>query len=175
MAKLPSEHQQEVLDNAIFLAERETRPKRKMFRLDWAGSIGCSATNTYLWSCRRNRRIGRMADFSIATFAGSELGKSSLNSPHLYIKRARNRSFVDNENLLDRITIDPEVMVGKPVIKGTKLRVEYILGLLAHGTTIDEILEEYPSLLKDDIYAGLLFASKTLADASFVPLKAEAS
>ncbi len=51
---------------------------------------------------------------------------------------------------------------------------EYILGLLAHGTTIDEILEEYPGLVKDDIYACLLFASKTLADASFVPVKVKA-
>jgi uncharacterized protein (DUF433 family) len=82
---------------------------------------------------------------------------------------------VSIEVLLERITINPKVMVGKPVIKGTRLTVEYILGLLAHGATIEEILEEYPGLVKDDIYACLLFASKTLADASFVPLKAEAS
>jgi uncharacterized protein (DUF433 family) len=82
---------------------------------------------------------------------------------------------VNNEHLLERIAINPKVMVGKSVIQGTRLTVEYILGLLAHSTTNNEILEEYPSLLKDDIYAGLLFASKILADASFVPLKAEAS
>ncbi len=81
---------------------------------------------------------------------------------------------MNNEDLLERITINPKVMVGKPVIKGTRLTVEYILGLLAHGTTIDEILEEYPGLVKDDIYACLLFASKTLADASFVPVKVKA-
>jgi uncharacterized protein (DUF433 family) len=66
-------------------------------------------------------------------------------------------------------------MVGKPVIKGTRLTVEYILGLLAYGTTIDEILEEYPGLVKDYLYVSLLFASKTLTDAPFAPLKAEAS
>jgi uncharacterized protein (DUF433 family) len=55
-------------------------------------------------------------------------------------------------------------MVGKPVI----------LGLLTHGTTMEEILEEYHALVKDDIYACLLFASKTLQDASFVPIRAEA-
>jgi uncharacterized protein (DUF433 family) len=82
---------------------------------------------------------------------------------------------VNNEDLLERINIDPNVMVGKPVIRGTRLTVEYILGLLAHGVTMDEILEEYLGLEKDDIYACLLFASKTLEDASFVPLKAEAS
>ena len=82
---------------------------------------------------------------------------------------------MNNEDLLERINIDPNVMVGKPVIRGTRLTVEYILGLLAHGVTMDEILEEYLGLEKDDIYACLLFASKTLEDASFVPLKAEAS
>ncbi len=57
-------------------------------------------------------------------------------------------------------------MVGKPVIKGTRLTVEYILGLLAHGTAIEEILEEYPGSVKDDIYACLLFASELPADVS---------
>ena len=78
------------------------------------------------------------------------------------------------EELLERIAINPKVMVGKPVIRGTRLTVEYILGLLAHGTAMMEILEEYPGLVKDDIYACLLFASKTLQDASFIPIKAEA-
>lgn len=64
-------------------------------------------------------------------------------------------------------------MAGKPVIQGTRLTAEYILGLLAHGSTMEEILEEYPGLVKDDIYAFLLFASKTLQDASFIPLAAE--
>ena len=45
-------------------------------------------------------------------------------------------------------------MAGKPVIKGTRLTVEYIQGLLANGTTIEEILEEYPGLVKDDIEAA---------------------
>ena len=81
---------------------------------------------------------------------------------------------MDNEDLLDRIAINPKVMVGKPVIQGTRLTVEYVLGLLAHRTSIEEILVEYPGLEKDDIYDCLLFASKTLQDASFVPIKAEA-
>jgi hypothetical protein len=48
---------------------------------------------------------------------------------------------------------------------------EFILGLLAHGVSIEEILKEHPSLEKDYIYACLFFASKILADASFVPLR----
>jgi len=71
--------------------------------------------------------------------------------------------------------MNPKIMIGKPVISGTRLMVEHILGLLAQCTTIEEIQQEYSGLEKDDIYACLLFASKTLEDASFVPLKAEAS
>ena len=47
-----------------------------------------------------------------------------------------------DEQLLERITVNPKVMVGKPVIRGTRLTVEYILNLLAHGATIEEILRE---------------------------------
>lgn len=75
---------------------------------------------------------------------------------------------------MDRISANPRIMVGKPVIRGTRLTVEYILELLAHGTAMEDILAEYPGLVKDDIYACLLFASKTLQDASFIPIEAEA-
>lgn len=75
--------------------------------------------------------------------------------------------------LLGRITTDPKIMVGKPVIQGTRLTVEYILNLLAHGATIAEILEEYEGLVKDDILACLLFASRSLESASFMPLEKE--
>jgi uncharacterized protein (DUF433 family) len=99
---------------------------------------------------------------------------ASFHYPHIYIKRASNSLFVNNEDLLERITINSKIMVGKPVIRGTRLTVEYILGLLAHGISMEAIMEEYPGLVKDDIFACLLFASKTLQDASFVPLGAEA-
>ena len=73
-----------------------------------------------------------------------------------------------DEQLLGRIAIDPGVMVGKPVIKGTRLTVEYILNLLAHGATADEILFEYDGLLQEDLQACLLFATKSLEDVSFM-------
>ncbi len=63
------------------------------------------------------------------------------------------------QQLLERITVNPKVMVGKPVIKGTWLSVEYILGLLAHGATITEILEEYEGLTQEDIQACFLFVA----------------
>ena len=75
--------------------------------------------------------------------------------------------------LVERIMLDPAVMTGKPVIRGTRLTVEYILRLLAGGTTVDEILEEYKGLSIDDIRACMLFASRALADTSFMPLTSE--
>jgi uncharacterized protein (DUF433 family) len=77
------------------------------------------------------------------------------------------------QQLLERITLNPKVMVGKPVIKGTRLTVEFILNLLAHGATVTEILEEYKGLTPEDIQACLLFATKSLANISFVPLTVE--
>jgi len=73
-----------------------------------------------------------------------------------------------DEELLARITIDPKVMVGKPVIKGTRLTVDYILNLLAHGAKAAEIVQEYEGLTEEDIQACFLFATKTLEDASLV-------
>ena len=79
------------------------------------------------------------------------------------------------QQLLERITLNPKVMVGKPIIKGTRLTVEYILNLLAHGATVAEILEEYQGLTPEDIQACLLFATKSLANTSFMPLLAESA
>ncbi|TAE61068.1 MAG: DUF433 domain-containing protein [Nostocales cyanobacterium] len=77
------------------------------------------------------------------------------------------------QELLNRISINPKVMVGKPTIKGTRLTVEYILNLLAHGATVAEIIEEYEGLVESDIRACLLFASRSLESTSFMPLTAE--
>ena len=66
-----------------------------------------------------------------------------------------------DQQLLQRITLNPDVMVGKPVIRGTRLTVEYILNLLGHGDTITDILEEYEGLTAGDIQACLLFASRS--------------
>ncbi len=78
---------------------------------------------------------------------------------------------MSDEELLARITIDPKVMVGKLVIKGTRLTVDHVLNLLAHGATAAEITGEYEALAQEDIQACVLFATKTLEDASFVPLR----
>lgn len=70
---------------------------------------------------------------------------------------------MNDQLLLERITLNPKVMMGKPVIKGTRLTVEFILNLLAYGSTTAEILDEYEGLTPDDIRACLLFAGESLA------------
>ena len=71
-----------------------------------------------------------------------------------------------------RIVVDPKVMVGKPVIKGTRLTVQHVLGLLAQGMTMEEIVQEYSNLTKEDIFACLTFARDALEDTTFEPLPA---
>lgn len=69
---------------------------------------------------------------------------------------------MEDRDLLERVTVEPEVMVGKPVIRGTRLTVEHVLNLLAHGMSPEEVLDEYRGLAPEDIQACLLFASKSL-------------
>ena len=77
---------------------------------------------------------------------------------------------MEQEQLLNRIEINPSVLAGKPVIKGTRLSVQYILGLLASGAGFEEILSEYSTINRQDIHACLLFASTTLDTSTFIPL-----
>lgn len=79
---------------------------------------------------------------------------------------------MEDERLLQRITLNPQIVAGKPIIQGTRLTVEYILNLLAHGATIEEILAEYQGLEIEDIQACFLFATKSLRDTAFMPLSA---
>jgi len=72
------------------------------------------------------------------------------------------------KNITERIIIDPDIMVGKPTIRGTRITVEHVLDLLAQGLSIPEILEDYPHIHADDIYACLAFAKKTLENTTFM-------
>ena len=67
-----------------------------------------------------------------------------------------------DQELLERITLNPKIMVGKPVIKNTRLTVDYILNLFAHGATVAEILDEYEGLTPEDLQSCFLFATKSL-------------
>ncbi len=77
------------------------------------------------------------------------------------------------QQLLERISIDPRVMAGSPVIAGTRLPVVTILRLFAYGATAADILEEYQHLTPEDIQACFLFASKSLETVAFLPLVTE--
>lgn len=70
----------------------------------------------------------------------------------------------------ERIIIDPEILGGKPIIKGTRLSVEFILELLASGMTQAEILEDYPHISEEDLHAVLEYASHALKNDIYIPL-----
>lgn len=80
-----------------------------------------------------------------------------------------------DEELLKRISVNPKVMLGKPVVKGTRLTVEFIIGRLAHGATSADLMKEYEGLTPEDVSACLLFAERSLSDTDYMPLLAEAS
>jgi len=64
----------------------------------------------------------------------------------------------------DRIVIDPAILAGKPVIKGTRLAVEFVIGLLAQGWSESEILRNYPGLTHEDVQACLSYARDLLRE-----------
>jgi uncharacterized protein (DUF433 family) len=69
----------------------------------------------------------------------------------------------------ERIIIDPDILVGKPVIKGTRLAVEFVIELLAHGWSEEEVLKNYPGIRLEDIHACLAYASAALKDEKVYP------
>ncbi len=64
----------------------------------------------------------------------------------------------------DRIVIDPRIMGGKPIIKGTRIPVYFILELLSNGWSIDDILREYPQLSREDVLAAIKYAARVLRE-----------
>lgn len=74
-------------------------------------------------------------------------------------------------NWKDRIVIDPHILVGKPVVKGTRLAVEFIVDLLAQGWPESEIIRNYPGLTHEDIQACLAYASALLRIERVYPLE----
>lgn len=79
-----------------------------------------------------------------------------------------------DEQLWQRITMDPKVMVGKPVIRGTRIPVELIVRMLAQGIPEGDILREYPRLEPEDIRAALTYAARVLAQEEVFPLSTPA-
>ncbi len=67
------------------------------------------------------------------------------------------------EQVLDRITVNPGIFGGKPIIRGMRMAVEHVLGMLAAGETQEKLLREYPFLEPEDIQACLAYAHRSLA------------
>jgi len=77
-----------------------------------------------------------------------------------------NGAAMHDDALLSRITADPEIFGGKPIVRGLRVSVELILSLLAQGQTAQEILDDYPELEADDVRACLAYAHAAIADES---------
>lgn len=77
---------------------------------------------------------------------------------------------MDETKLLERITINPEIFGGKPIIRGRRMAVEHVLGMVAAGTTNETLLEEYPWLEPEDIQACLVFARRVVGNERVEPL-----
>lgn len=77
---------------------------------------------------------------------------------------------VEKKDLLQRIVIDPNIMVGQPIVQGTRLTVTFILELLIYGMSIEEVLHDYPQITRQDISACLLYAQQVMTDVTFAPV-----
>jgi len=77
---------------------------------------------------------------------------------------------MDEKQLLDRITVDPKMFGGKPIILGRRLAVEHVLGMLAAGDTNEIIMQGYPWLEKEDIQACLVCARRIVGHERVEPL-----
>jgi uncharacterized protein (DUF433 family) len=77
---------------------------------------------------------------------------------------------MDEKEILKRITVNPNIYGGKPIIRGHRLAVEHILNMLAVGDSVETILEGYPWLEREDIQACLLFASRLAGRERYEPL-----
>jgi len=75
-------------------------------------------------------------------------------------------------NWQERIVINPSILVGKPVIRGTRISVEFVIGLLGQGWTIEQVLEEYDHIKREDIQACLSYASEVLSSEKVYPIPA---
>lgn len=80
---------------------------------------------------------------------------------------------MDESEFLERITVDPQFFGGKPIIRGRRLAVEHVLGMLAAGDAAETILAHYPWLEREDIQACLIYARRIAANERIEPLHIE--
>ncbi len=80
---------------------------------------------------------------------------------------------MDEKKLLERITVNPQVFAGKPIVRGRRLAVEHVLGMMAAGDTVEDILKAYPWLEREDLQACLVYARRLVASERIEPLAIE--
>jgi uncharacterized protein (DUF433 family) len=82
---------------------------------------------------------------------------------------------MDENVLLDRITVDPKIFGGKPIIRGKRLAVEHVLGMLAAGDSVETILEGYPWLESEDVRACLAYAHRLVGHERIEPVTVDSA
>ncbi|MGV0025558.1 DUF433 domain-containing protein [Phormidesmis priestleyi] len=80
---------------------------------------------------------------------------------------------MNEQQLLDRITVNPQIFGGKPIVRGRRLAVEHILGMLAAGDTVEMLLAAYPWLEREDIQACLIYARRLVSHERVEPFMLE--
>ncbi len=74
-------------------------------------------------------------------------------------------------NKYERIEVNPEIMLGKPVVKGTRIPVELIVRKLGEGSTIEDLLDGYPNLSREAVMAALIYAADTIGNERLIELR----
>ncbi len=78
---------------------------------------------------------------------------------------------MDNNVLSSRITLNPNILLGKPTIRGLRISVEQVLKALAHGVGVDDLLKDYPELEREDIQAAIEYAADVVASEKVYPVE----
>lgn len=104
---------------------------------------------------------------------GLEEAEKLRPNHHFPRQRARGENPMDEQRLLERITVNPSIFGGKPIIRGRRLAVEHVLGMLAAGDTPEMLLQGYPWLEKEDIQACLVYARRLVGHERIEPLRIE--
>jgi len=89
--------------------------------------------------------------------------------PKGIVKYCPNQIGIMESRLLKRIVVDPRIMVGKPVIRGTRIPVDAIIHRIAQGETVEELLEDYPKITRQDVKAALEYAERLVRGEDVMP------
>src|SRR5437764_824448 len=102
-------------------------------------------------------------------------GKLPIVKPEELIRARNGARTMDEQQLLERITVNPSIFGGKPIVGGRRLAVEHVLGMLAAGDTPEILLQGYPWLEREDIQACLVYARRLVGHERIEPLKIESA